>query len=200
MIKGIQPGTFFFTGIIIIPSFVFAESLTARTVLFAAIIILNMITGRNFRILPSVILASGVILANLYPPGGRVYFTAGPFYVTHDALMTGIRKTLLLAGTVYISRFSIRRELVFPGRAGALLYKTFYYFEKLTEMKLDIRNNIIMQIDNRLSEIDSTSRDVGMEGHTLRLIMEKKNLFFLILVSLLFWGTFFFSEIYLRRG
>ena len=200
MFKKILPQTFFFTGLAIMPAFLFTENTQIRLVFVILIITLNLISGRNFRLFPNIVLTAGVILANLYPPGGRIYFSLGPFYFTQEAVMLGIKKSLLLIGSVYISRFSVRRELIFPGKTGALLYRTFFYFEKFTELRLDVKSDIIMQIDSRLIEIEESSAKPQTGSHSFTGKTDPGNLLFFAMVTVLFWSLFFFSKIYLRRS
>ncbi|MDX9802221.1 MAG: hypothetical protein RBT69_12895 [Spirochaetia bacterium] len=199
--KKILPKTYFYTGLSVMVPFLFTENIAIRFLFTAFIIIMNLFSGRNFRLLPNLILTAGVILANIYPFGGRVIFTIGPLFITQEALISGIEKSLLLIGSVYISRFAVRKQLVFPGKTGLLLYKTFYYFEKFTEMKLNVKSDIIGQIDTRLIEIEglSAKEDVSSVSSFSAKSGMVNHLFF-ILVSLFFWVLFIASKFYLGRS
>ncbi len=202
LFKSIIPKTFFYTGLSVMIPFLFTENTAIRLVFTAIIILMNLFSGRNFRLLPNIILTAGVLLANIYPFGGKVIFTAGPVFITEEALISGIEKSLLLIGSVYISRFAVRKELIFPGKTGLLLYKTFYYFEKFTEMKLNVKSDIIGQIDARLIEIEGLSEkeEEIPSATSFRIKSGRADNTFFILFSFFFWGLFIFSKIDLWRG
>lgn len=201
LFKTILPKTFFYTGLSVMVPFLFTENTAIRLVFTATIILMNLVSGRNFRLLPNIILTAGVMLANIYPFGGRVIITIGPLFITEEALISGIEKSLLLIGSVYISRFAVRKELIFPGKTGQILYKTFYYFEKFTEMKLNVKSDIIRQIDARLIEIEGLSENEEIISATsFRIKSGRADNTFFILFSFFFWGLFIFSKINLWRG
>ena len=199
----IQPKTYFYTGLAIMPPFLFTENIYLRAVFLLFILFLNLLTGRKFRIMPNIIITAGVVLANIYPPGGKIYFSIGNLLVTEEALITGLKKALFLTGSVYISRFAVRKELIFPGKTGNMIYKTFYYFEKFTEMKLNFKKHVIEQIDMRLMEIENSSHAAGTSGslkHSFYRGSDWPNNLLFFSVAILFWAFFAVSEIYLGRG
>ena len=206
MLKNIKPGLCFFTGIAILPPFFFTNNLLIRFIFVVTAISLNILTGRKFRILPNILLLLGVIIANIYPPTGKLYFKIGYFYITEDAIFSGLKKSLLLIGSVYISRFSIRKELLLPGKTGALFYKIFFYFEKLTELHLKFKKDIIEQIDLKLIEIENSntimetpeSKDCFFNSKQ-NLQSDLKQILFFIIIIFFFWGLFTYSHIDLRR-
>ncbi|MCL2480931.1 MAG: hypothetical protein FWF38_04415 [Spirochaetaceae bacterium] len=191
MLKNIEPGICFFTGIAIFFPFLFTNNLIIRFVFVVIAVIINILTGRKFHILPNILLLLAIMIANIYPPDGKVYFEIGHFYITQGAIFFGLKKSLLLIGSVYISRFSIRKELVFPGKTGALFYKIFFYFEKLTELNLKFKKNIIEQIDQKLIEIEkSTSlNDAGKtKNHSFNIKLDFKQILFFVIINTIFWG------------
>ncbi|MCL2704695.1 MAG: hypothetical protein FWE72_00610 [Spirochaetaceae bacterium] len=193
MFKNIKPGICFLTGVAIFFPFLFTSNLIIRSVFVFIVIILNILTERRFRILPNILLLLAIMIANIYPPDGKVYFEVGHFYITQGAIFSGLKKTLLLIGSVYISRFSVRKELVFPGKTGALFYRIFFYFEKLTELNLKFNKNIIEQIDFKLIEIEkSTSIDHAgkTKNHSFNIKPGLKQILFFIIINLIFWGLF----------
>ena len=195
MFKNIEPGVCFITGIAIILPFLFTDDLIMRSIFVVIAIILNISTGRKIRILPNILLLFGVIIANIYPPVGKVYFEIGNFYITEGAITSGIKKSLLLIGTVYISRFAVRKELVFPGKTGFLFYKIFFYFEKLTELRLKFRKDILEQIDSKLIEIEEStapSEADNAKNHSFNVKLNFKQIVFFAIISLLFWGLYIY--------
>ncbi len=202
MLKNLEPSIYFITGITIFPAFLFTNNLIARLIFVIITVILNILTGRKFRILPNILLLIGVILANIYPPDGKVYFEIGHFYITQGAVFLGIKKSLLLIGSVYISRFSVRKELVFPGKTGALFYEIFFYFERLTELHLKFKKDIIEQIDLKLIEIEESAiiKETNQKkDHSFRLKPDLKQILFFLIINIFFWGLFIYSKLNLGR-
>lgn len=191
-ILSIQPKILFFTAIIILPAFLFTNSIVFRGIFTATAVLIAIITGKRFRLLPNLIISFCVIAANLYPPGGYILAKIGPFFITVEALITGINKSLLLIGSAYISRFAIGKELVFPGKGGELLYKTFFYFEKFTEIRLDFKKNLISQIDSLIISLEKTVPEAApdtlfsLELGTLR----KADIIFFVTTVIFYWLLF----------
>ncbi|MCL2792395.1 MAG: hypothetical protein FWD87_04820 [Spirochaetaceae bacterium] len=203
MFKNIEPGIYFFTGIAILFPFLFTNDLIIRFVFVVIAVILNISTGRKIRVLPNILLLLGIMIANIYPPGGKVYFEIGNFYITQGAISSGLKKSLLLIGSVYISRFAVRKELIFPGKAGFLFYKIFFYFEKLTELHLKFKKNIIEQIDLKLIEIEKStalSEATNAKNNSFNIKPDFKQILFFITINFLFWGLFIYSNIDLWRS
>ena len=105
----------FICGLLTIPAFIFQSGLPERAVLTLLFIILAVISGRKFRLLPNLVMAAGIIAANLLAPHGKVVLEAGRFSVTTGALETGVMKALLIIGLIYISRGSIKKRSQLPG-------------------------------------------------------------------------------------
>ncbi|MCL2295003.1 MAG: hypothetical protein FWC36_09090 [Spirochaetes bacterium] len=203
MLKNIDPRLYLITGIIIFPAFLFTTDLFIRFLFVIIAVVLNIITGRKFRVLPNILLSLGIIIAHIYPPSGKVYYEIGQFYITQGAIFLGLKKSLLLIGSVYISRFSVRKDLVLPGKAGALFYEIFFYFEKLTELHLKFKKNIIEQIDSKLLEIEN-SPAIKEGAKTKSPSINSKPCFrqilFFAAIVFLFWGLFGYSHINLWRS
>ena len=203
MLKNIKPGICFLTGIAIFIPFLFSNNLTIRFIFVIIAVILNILIGRKFRILPNILLLLLIMAANIYPPDGKVYFEISNFYITQGAIFSGLKKSLLLIGSVYISRFAVRKELIFPGKTGILFYKIFFYFEKLTEMKLKFKKDIIEQIDLKIIEISndtSLNKDSIAQSHSFNIKPNLKEILFFITINIIFWGLFIYSNIDLWRS
>ncbi len=76
---------------------------------------------------------------NLLSPWGRVLLTIGPLRVTEGALAAGLSKGVTVTGLVFISLFTVSRDLRLPGRFGSFLGRSFYYFERLSAQRRRIR-------------------------------------------------------------
>ena len=203
MLKNIKPGIYFFTGITIFIPFFFTNDLTIRFIFVVTAVILNILTGRKFRLLPNILLLLLIMAANIYPPDGKVYFKICNFYITQGAIFSGLKKSLLLIGSVYISRFAVRKELIFPGKTGVLFYKIFFYFEKLTELHLKFKKDIIEQIDQKIIEISNETaiiEEAITDKHSFNIKPDFKEILFFIIINIIFWGLFIYSNIDLWRS
>ena len=122
-------------GLLMVPSFLFDQSLIlryAQTLLFIA---LAALVGRRILVWPNVVMILGIVAANLVSPLGRVLVRIGPVPITLGALKDGLMKASLLIGLIYLSRFSVRDDLVLPGRFGSLIAKVFRYFGLITDRR-----------------------------------------------------------------
>ena len=129
----IKPEHLFAAGIIVIPAFIFQENLPVKWFQVLLFMLLSIISGKRVLILPNIIMAAGIVAANLLTPVGEVFLIAAGFPVTKGAIYKGLEKSALLIGMIYISRFSVSSGFVFPGRRGNILSLVFYYFEKIME-------------------------------------------------------------------
>lgn len=153
----------FICGLLCIPALVFQTDtilISAITLLF---ILYSIILGKKFRLLPNLIMAAGIIAANLLTPHGRILAVLGGFRITTGALEDGIGKAALIIGLIYISRSSVRKGLNFPGRIGSMLSLVFYYFERLTEGERIKVKNIFSQLDAKLTILSSAQTENSPE-------------------------------------
>jgi len=102
----------------------------AQVVLFGT---LAVAAGRQVRWLYFLVLICTVVIFHLLSPHGRILLTIGPLTVTDGALRQGLIKGLTITGLVLVSLFSVRRDLVLPGRAGREIAGVLYYYERLLE-------------------------------------------------------------------
>lgn len=123
-------------------------------------------------------LFSGIILAYIIRPVGKVFFIVLDFPVTEGALVSGLTRSLMLIGLIYISRLSVSSKLTFKGTMGNLIGRVFYYFEAITEgqghfsfrkfYKPGVIERFISYIDNLLISVENKDKVVEK-------ITEKKN-------------------------
>lgn len=133
--RWMSPEFLFFCGVLSLPAFLFGEAVWSKVLLTAVYILLNLLSGRRVKILPNVVLAAGIIAANLFTPFGRILLRAGTFPVTEGALRLGLLKSATIIGLVYLSRFTIRSDIRIPGRAGETFTLMLFFFERITEQK-----------------------------------------------------------------
>jgi hypothetical protein len=138
MTYSIPPRHQFIAGLLILPAFLLQDILWVKAVITILFIFLSLVTGKSFRLLPNLIILLSIVVINLFQPHGKVLLTLFRFPVTLGALEIGIERALTLIGMIYISRFSVRKGLILPGRLGSLLGQVFYNFERVTESWRDL--------------------------------------------------------------
>jgi len=134
-----EPKYRFIAGLLLVPSLLFQENLYIKAFQVFLFILLSSLSGKRFRLLPNLMISTGIIFMNLLTPMGRVLFSLGGFYLTAGALGVGISKALMLIGLIYVSRFSVTRGLSLPGEFGGIIARVFYYFEELTARRGGLR-------------------------------------------------------------
>jgi heptaprenyl diphosphate synthase len=102
--------------------------------------------------LASLLFLAATVALNLAVPLGRVLLRAGPWVITQGALEAGLGKGLTLVGLAYLSRFSVRPELRLPGTVGRYAARTFYYLNRLLELRRTIVLTRLTQTLDRLLE------------------------------------------------
>ncbi len=150
----IKPEHLFTGWFIFLPLFLFQTSLSVRIFQTVCVIALFILRGKRFKILPNILLFTGITAAHLLRPAGEVLLTVFGMPITKDALVSGVSRSLLLIGLVYVSRISISSRLLLPGRGGQLLGSVFFYFERITE----IRYGNIWEKKGRVSLINAFTK------------------------------------------
>lgn len=144
----------FLLGIACILAWTFQLSIPIMLGQLASFLLLARLAGKRIRYGYFLGFILAITLFNLLTPLGRVILEIGPFVVTQGALELGIRKGLTIVGLVFISLFSIRRDLVLPGRLGALLGRSFLYFERLLDARGGIQpRRLVASIDEALDRL-----------------------------------------------
>jgi len=106
------------------------------------------------KILPSILIVITVTFFALLSPYGKVLFTIGSWRITKDALISGLHRSGILVGMVFLSQCAITSKMQLHGWAGNFLKETFFVFEKLGEKRISFKpGKIIISIDGRLCEI-----------------------------------------------
>ena len=152
-------------GLVFIPAYLLQESIYIRTFQLIILISVYIYKGGKFRILPNLMLFSGILLAYILIPTGKVIIMLGNFPLTRGSVNSGLTRALMIIGLIYISRLSVSSKLNFKGNLGNLIGRVFFYFEAITEWKgeFPIRDfyrkgyfiRVINFIDNLLISVDS---------------------------------------------
>ncbi len=189
----IAPSSLFFCAMIVIPSFIFQTNLTLKFIITMEFILLYILKGKKFKPLPNIILTVSICLMNLFNPSGKVLVDLKILTITDTALFNGLDKSMLLIGLIYLSRFSISSDLYLPGHIGNLLSKTFYYFEKLTEIGIKkSKGSLISQIDELLFKLEITPK---LNEKNYRRKSSAKGKVFIIIFITLNWVLFFSTQL-----
>ena len=147
------PEQLFIAGLVCMPAFALEPDTAVRLAQTALYMGLSLLLGRRIRILPNLILVLAAVAASLMLPHGRILFTLWRLRVTEGALRSGLSRSALLIGLIYLSRLTVRSNVKIPGRPGRLLGRVFHYFEALTELRgrhsgkpLDRLDQILMDV------------------------------------------------------
>jgi hypothetical protein len=141
ILRGVSPSFLFFFGLLLAPSFWLQERpalKAAQAVLFFALAAWTRPRGCWRAGLASLIFLAATVLVNLAVPLGRVLWNVGPWKITAGALEAGLGKGLTLVGLAYLSRFCVRPDLRLPGAAGRYVARTFYYLNRLLELRRSV--------------------------------------------------------------
>lgn len=152
-----------------LPPYLFQDTLWVRAAQVLAFALLATIAGKKIRWIYFILMAASITIFNLFTPVGKVLFKVGPVPITLGALSSGVMKGLTIVGLVFLSLFSIRKDLVLPGRLGAMISRVFYYYERIFESRrrVDVKE-IISSIDSILEALflpgAEPTPDVPREG------------------------------------
>jgi len=138
ILRGVSPSFFFLFGLLTAPALWLQGRpalKAAQALLFFGLAAWARPRGIWRAVLGSVIFLAVTVAVNLAVPLGRVLWSAGPWRVTRGALDAGLAKGLTLVGLAYLSRFSVRPDLSLPGAAGRYVARTFFYLNRLLELR-----------------------------------------------------------------
>ncbi len=153
------------SGALLIFPIIFSDSLTGSFLQALFLIMLALLSGRKFRLLPNLILLVSVSLAHTLQPNGLQLFTIGTFPITLGSLIVGAKKALLLISFMYLSHYMMKYRPRIPGTVGKLLSLQFYYYDRLTSRwhSLESKKPLITAIDNLLLEVSEESGEISLE-------------------------------------
>lgn len=123
----------FWAGLIALPAVFLVHTLEARLYLWLLFLGYSWLLGKRNKFFITFLVMAGIVGANLLIPTGKVLIEIGAFPLTQGALERGLERALLLETLVFLSKASIQRDLAFPGKFGALIGQSIYYFEEFLE-------------------------------------------------------------------
>ncbi|NNM66418.1 MAG: hypothetical protein HKM06_00250 [Spirochaetales bacterium] len=131
----ISPKTRLVWGLLMILTLSVSVSWPAHAFITAEGFLLARLAGKRVSLLYFAFLTLSITLFQIFLPFGRVLFRLGSFALTEGALSEGLLKGVTLSGLVFLSLAAVSKNLIFPGRLGALWGKTFTYYERLLEVR-----------------------------------------------------------------
>jgi hypothetical protein len=192
-----SPTHLFLVGLLVLPAFLFQSSLPLKWVQILLFMGLSAAAGKRVRLLPNLIMITGIVAANLLTPVGRVLWSAAGIRITLGALENGLDRAALLIGMIYISRFSIRKGFCLPGRFGELLSLVFFYLERILEGERLSRGNLIEKIDQRIISVhESASEYIHRRETQGAPATSPTGILYLASVLAIQWGLFAYPHIH----
>ena len=161
------PRSLFILGLLTLPAVLFQEKLVFRLLDGLLFLLLAQRAGKRILPLPALLLLASVTAAALLVPTGRVLITIFGLPVTEGALHLGFSRGVLLLGLFYLSKFTVVRGLVLPGRTGHGLARVLFYFERFSENyhRISIRD-LPGSLDTLLLEISRDPADLDKKGRS----------------------------------
>ena len=157
LFRAASPRALFILGLLTLPAFVFQEKFSFRILETVLFLIMAVLSGKRIRLIPAALLLGSVTAAALLVPYGEVLTHVLGFPITRGALEMGLSRGCLLLGLLYLSKFSVVRGVVFPGRLGRGVGKVFYYFERFSESREKISlKDLPGSLDNLLISVSAS--------------------------------------------
>jgi uncharacterized membrane protein len=150
----ISPLFRFLSGLSILGIFFFVPAIEVTVICFAIAVLLSLLAGKKIKLLPVIIMCSGIIFFNLLAPAGKVLFSIAGFSITEGALLSGIKKALTIEGLIFLSRWMIAPGFSLPGYVGRLVSRSFEILVLLSERKSRFDpKRIVASIDSILMSL-----------------------------------------------
>lgn len=149
----------FFTTLPILFWFVFQRNL--KVVIICVIVFYGILMVKNLiekkkmpsLVLPLIILIS-VVICSLLQPSGKVLWTLGKLEITQGALEGGLRRGLVVIGTVFLSKIAVSPKLVVPGKIGKIIGRILAYFQQFAEIKKAVKpKTFFSDLDSQLLQL-----------------------------------------------
>lgn len=151
------PTPIFIAGLCSIPCIVFQPQLTVLVFQMGFCLFCAIKNGKKIKPLYFLLLIASVSFFHLLTPRGEVYFYLWRLPITNGALLTGIRKGLVVCTLVFCSLATVRIGIRLPTRIGTLLSTIFIYFDILFQQRYRLRRkSLLRDIDQLLHQLSAT--------------------------------------------
>ena len=158
-LKKIRPEYLFISVLFVIPAFLFQKNVMLKWIHVMIFMFVSFSAGKRIRILPNIIMLSGITAANLLTPVGKVLFYLFIFPVTSGALVNGLEKSALLIGMIYLSKTALSGEFSMTGKKGNIFSELFFYFEKIMEGENSLSGKSNIKSDRREEILNRKCKD-----------------------------------------
>jgi uncharacterized membrane protein len=149
------PGAFA-AGLISLPLYLLVTDPYLRLIQVLILALLTILAGKRLLYAYFFFLMLSVTFFHLLVPQGRVLATIAGLTITEGALLSGLYRGATIIGLVFISLFSIRRDLYIPGTFGRLVSRTLRYFEHIYEYRRSASiRGLVPRLDRVLFELSS---------------------------------------------
>lgn len=144
----------FIVAITCMPAFLFNPSLAFRAAQFMLFWLFAWALGKRVSVLVMAIAFFGITAFNLLLPYGLELARIGPLRITAGALEAGLERAISVEGLILLSRSTVRSDLILPGKLGALMGRSFRYFDRIMERRGGFdRSDPIGGIDRLMIEL-----------------------------------------------
>lgn len=145
----------FITGFILMLCFLFIQSVPIIWGCVVVFYIIALIRRKGkVKLLPSLFITLSVTIFALISPFGKVLFTVGKLRITEGALLSGLHRSGILVGMVFLSQIIVNKRVQFPGKTGTFIAKIFEILDDLGQKRIKFeKGTVISSIDSRLCEI-----------------------------------------------
>lgn len=145
----------FITGFILMICFLFIQSVPIIWGCVVVFYIIALIRRKGkVKLLPSLFITISVTIFALISPFGKVLFTVGKLRITEGALLSGLHRSGILVGMVFLSQIIVNKRVQLPGKAGTFVARIFEILDALGEKRIKFaKGTVISSIDARLCEI-----------------------------------------------
>jgi hypothetical protein len=181
-----------FTGLLALPAILLQDNPFGVMLQAVYVIVLALIHGRKFRLLPNLILMLSVSSAHLLQPNGYLIVSIGSFPITLGALLLGLRKAFTLIALLYLSHYMVTGRPEFPGRLGKVISLQFYYFDKITSGWREItpKRPFIKAVDTLMLNLTEEKAASIMSIGKDEVVFNRRELLENILHTVVLWGLF----------
>ncbi|WP_051537760.1 Gx transporter family protein [Treponema sp. C6A8] len=164
--------------LIIVPFVI--KSLWILTVLFAILLIFQLLNKRKLRLLPHISLWIFIIFLSFFSGGGKVLLRLGEFTIYEAAFFDAVRKCLVLSSVICISQSASKIRT----RGTSVLGLTAAYFYSLMNLFYNTSGNVFYRIKRVLQqgELEYSEKEVTSSNVFILLIIQLA-LFILLLLA-----------------
>jgi heptaprenyl diphosphate synthase len=114
--------------------FLLVPNLSVRAALFVLFWILAIVSEKKTRPLFTLFGIAAITVCNLFPPFGKILFSAGPFVIAEGSLLRGLQRAVTMEGLVMFSKAALLSIPRLPGKTGKLLRESFAILDRMNEV------------------------------------------------------------------